>query len=55
MQGGESDRVSRGQVGRQGKEERQGQRESETVRKAGRLLSDTKQQKCNVLKGHRSQ
>ena len=49
--------MSRGQTGkgRKGKKERQEYRPSETVSRAGRLLSDTKQQKCNVLKGHHSQ
>lgn len=55
MQRGESDSASRGQPGREGEEEKRGNREPETVRRAGRLLSDTKQQKCNVLKGHHSQ
>lgn len=45
-----------GKMGGWGREEeRQRQRKTETVSRAGRLLSDTKQWNCNVLKGHRSQ
>lgn len=55
MHRAESDGVSRRRARREGKEGRQRHRESETVSEARRLLSDTKQQKRNVLKGHHSQ